>query len=52
MEQDRGAIATSEASMVEKDRPGSAGWATTPLLGHLPGDPGTASPPVRSSERD
>ena len=35
--------------MIETNRPGRAGWATTPLLGHLPGDPGTEP---RSSEGD
>jgi hypothetical protein len=35
--------------MIEKDRPGGAGWATTPLLGHLPGDAGTKP---RSSKGD
>jgi hypothetical protein len=38
--------------MIEKDRPGSAGWAATPLLGQLPGDPGTVPPHIGSSERD
>jgi hypothetical protein len=42
----------SEASMIEKDRPGSAGWAMTPLLGQLPGDPGTERRAVRSPEGD